>query len=469
MKNKVLNIIRIIISILLLFFCMYFFKRITELNLIPTKYYIIIIIFTSILTILSIIFLFIKRTWTRVVSIILMIILFCVFVFGIFFCNEIISFFDKGFNNNLVETTTYDVIVLKNSNYNKIEDINNKNVGYLFKDKNVNSNMKGRFNFKEYDSSINMYNDLINNKIDSILINDAYIDIFSEHYKDFDTTTKIIYHFDKKKKNTKKKEVKKVEPINILISGSDSRNYSIVNKSRSDVNMIMTINPNTRKVLLTSIPRDYYVKLHGTSGLNDKLTHSGIYGMDMTRETLEDVFNIKISYTVKVGFNSVINLVNTIGGIDVYSDITFNSSHIKGWTVKQGVNHFNGEQALAFSRERYAYIEGDRHRVQNQQLVLEAIFNKVLSDKKLISKYDQILSALSDFYITDVPDSYVKLLVKKELSDSGNWTVIKQKVDGQGAYLETYSMPGRKLYVMIPNQNIVNECTNKINQVILGE
>ena len=233
--------------------------------------------------------------------------------------------------------------------------------------------------------------------------------------------------------------------------------------------MIMTINPTTRKVLLTSIPRDYYVKLHGTSGLNDKLTHSGIYGMDMTRETLEDVFNIKIDYTIKVGFNSVINLVNSIGGIDVYSDITFNSSHMKGWVVKQGTNHFNGEQALAFSRERYAYIEGDRHRVQNQQLVLEAIFNKVSSDKKLISKYDEILKALSDFYITDVPDSYVKLLVKKELTENGKWTVIKQKVDGEGAYLETYSMPGRKLYVMIPNQDTVNECSNQINKVILSE
>ena len=329
--------------------------------------------------------------------------------------------------------------------------------------------MKGSFNFKEYDSSINMYNDLSNNKIDSILINDAYLDIFNEHYKGFDDSIKVIYHFDKKKINTKKKEVKKVEPINILISGSDSRSYSIVNNSRSDVNMIMTINPTTRKVLLTSIPRDYYVKLHGTSGLNDKLTHSGIYGMDMTRETLEDVFNIKIDYTIKVGFNSVINLVNSIGGIDVYSDITFNSSHMKGWVVKQGTNHFNGEQALAFSRERYAYIEGDRHRVQNQQLVLEAIFNKVSSDKKLISKYDEILKALSDFYITDVPDSYVKLLVKKELTENGKWTVIKQKVDGEGAYLETYSMPGRKLYVMIPNQDTVNECSNQINKVILSE
>ncbi|MBP3841983.1 MAG: LCP family protein [Bacilli bacterium] len=463
------KVFKIIISLLLVSFCIYFFKIVTDLNLIPTKFYIVTIVITSILTILSIVFLFIKKTWTKVVSIILMIILFCIFIFGIFFCNKIISFFDKGFNNNLVETTTYDVIVLKNSNYNNIKDLNDKSIGYLSKNKSVNSNLKGSFNFKEYDSSINMYNDLSNNKIDSILINDAYLDIFNEHYKGFDDSIKVIYHFDKKKINTKKKEVKKVEPINILISGSDSRSYSIVNNSRSDVNMIMTINPTTRKVLLTSIPRDYYVKLHGTSGLNDKLTHSGIYGMDMTRETLEDVFNIKIDYTIKVGFNSVINLVNSIGGIDVYSDITFNSSHMKGWVVKQGTNHFNGEQALAFSRERYAYIEGDRHRVQNQQLVLEAIFNKVSSDKKLISKYDEILKALSDFYITDVPDSYVKLLVKKELTENGKWTVIKQKVDGEGAYLETYSMPGRKLYVMIPNQDTVNECSNQINKVILSE
>lgn len=265
------------------------------------------------------------------------------------------------------------------------------------------------------------------------------------------------------KDNKEKFDIKKV---NILISGSDSRNGKIVSKSRSDVNMILSINPSTHKILLTSIPRDYYVKLHGTKGNKDKLTHAGIYGINMSKETLEDLFNIKIDYTIKVGFNSLIELVDLIDGIDIESDITFNSSSIKGWTVNKGINHFDGKQALAYSRERYAYKNGDIHRIQNQQQVLEAIMNKMFNNKSLLLRYNKLLESLSNLYVTDIPNSYIKLIVKEQLTNMESWNIEKQYLKGSNSKKETYSMPGIKLYVMVPDNNSVKSASNNINLLL---
>lgn len=265
------------------------------------------------------------------------------------------------------------------------------------------------------------------------------------------------------KDNKEKFDIKKV---NILISGSDSRKGKIVSKSRSDVNMILSINPSTHKILLTSIPRDYYVQLHGTKGNKDKLTHAGIYGIDMSKQTLEDLFNIKIDYTIKVGFNSLIELVDLIDGIDVDSDITFNSSSIKGWTVNKGINHFNGKQALAYSRERYAYKNGDIHRIQNQQQVLEAIMNKMFNNKSLLLRYNKLLESLSNLYVTDIPNSYIKLIVKEQLTNMESWDIEKQYLKGNNSKKETYSMPGIKLYVMVPDNNSVKSASNNINLLL---
>ena len=443
-----------------------------DLNMIPNKYFYLGIIILLVLNIISIILLLGKKIIMKIVGIILSIIILGTSTIGIFYTDKVDNLLSKAFDNNKVEITGYGVIVLKDSNYNKIKDLKDSNMGYL----SINGNdylniIEDKIDSKmiKYNDVYTLYEDLLNKKIESFVIDKAYLDLLEDKYPDIDEYIKIIYTYEVEEELTNNHKVESLDVVNILISGSDARTDKIAERSRSDVNMIMTINPKTHTILLTSIPRDYYVQLHGRTGLKDKLTHAGIYGVNMSRDTLADLFNIKIDYTIKVGFKSVEEVVDLIGGIDVYSDITFKSYHIKGWTVPQGMNHFNGKQALAYSRERYAYTDGDIHRVQNQQQVLEAIIEKIFEDRSLLKKYDKILESFSDLYRTDIPEDYIKLMVKNQLEDMASWKVERQYVVGSGAMLETYSMPGWTLWVMIPDEASMNSAKAKINEVYNAE
>lgn len=469
MKKNILNIIKLLIILTSLFLTTYFIKTINDLNILPNKYYYIVVIGIILLNIISIILINIKKIYTKIISFIIYILIIIITLIGIRYGKQTIEFIKINFDNK-TESTIYNVIVLNKSNYQDIIELDSKNIGYFKTEENEYlEKLQEEINpiLIEYETPFNLYDELLNKNIDAIIINEAYLDILEEY---IDMDIRVIYSFEinQEKKETNN-ELTELKNVNILISGSDSRSGIISSKSRSDVNMIMTINVETKTILLTSIPRDYYVQLHGTTGTKDKLTHSGIYGMEMTKETIEDLFNIEIDYTIKVGFKSVINMVDLIGGIDIESDLEFVSHCKDGGAerthVKKGMNHFTGAQALSYARERYAYIEGDRHRILNQQQVLEAVMNKVFSDKSLLLKYDELLSAFSSLYITDIPSEFIQEFIKKQINDMSKWNVIKQSVNGTGSSMQTYSMPGRKLYVMIPNMTTVNKATEKIKEV----
>ena len=474
MKRNTWSIIRVIILILDIIMSGYLVKMIINLNMIPNKYLILGIIVLILLNIISAILLLGNKIITKIIGIILSIIIIITSFIGVIYIDSVDNLLSKAFNNNKIEITGYGVVVLKSSNYKDIKDLNNKKMGYL----NININSNDYLdkisnivnsNMIEYDDVYSLYEDLLNKKIDSFIIDKAYLDLIADEYNDIDDNIKVIYTYEVKTKLETNNQINSLDSINILISGSDARTDTIAERSRSDVNMIMTINPKTHTILLTSIPRDYYVQLHGRTGLKDKLTHAGIYGVNMSKDTVADLFDIKIDYTIKVGFKSVEEVVDLIGGIDVYSDITFNSYHIKEWVVKQGMNHFDGKQALAYSRERYAYSDGDIHRVQNQQQVLEAIIEKIFKDKSILKKYDKVLASFSQLYRTDIREEYIKMIVKDQLENMNSWTIIRQYVVGSGAMLETYSMPGRNLWVMIPDEESMETAKNKINAVYSGE
>jgi LCP family protein required for cell wall assembly len=210
--------------------------------------------------------------------------------------------------------------------------------------------------------------------------------------------------------------------------------------------------------------------LHGTNGYKDKLTHAGFYGIDMSVNTLEDFLGIKIDYYVKVGFQSVIKLVDLVGGIDVYSDTAFYSHCGDGGAqkvyVKVGMNHFNGAQALSYARERYAYYTGDIHRTQNQQQVIEAVLNKMVTNKSLLLKYDSLLNSFSELYKTNIPKELITLVIKNQINDMSGWTIEKQSLNGYHSSGYTYSWANKLLYVMQPDYNSVNSGVNKINEVL---
>ena len=471
MKNKINNIIKFIYLIITLLISLNFIRVVNNLNILPNKYLILFISIIILLNILNIILTLIKRIWTKIISIIIGLLLISISIIGTIYINDTKDFLDSSFNNNIKEITTYNYIVLNNDKYNSLEDLSNKKIGYFVseKDKEEIINNIDNYNLtkKEYLDLYELYKDLSSKKIDVILIDSAYLDILSEDNKNLYEDIKIINEFNIETILSNKEEIiAELKPINIYISGSDSRSKTIYNKSRSDVNMILTINPNSKDILITSIPRDYYVQVHNQIGLKDKLTHAGIYGLDISEKTIEDLFNIEIDYSIKINFNAVTEVVDLVGGVDIYSDITFNSYHKKGWVVKKGWNHMDGTKALAYSRERYAYASGDRHRIKNQQQVLEAVLKKVMTNKKLLLQYDELLSSLSNLYRTTIPKEVITLFVKEQLNDMATWNFDSYRVNGSNASLPTYTAPKSKRYVMIPYEEDIEKAHNKIVSVL---
>ena len=251
------------------------------------------------------------------------------------------------------------------------------------------------------------------------------------------------------------------EPFILYISGSDSRG-DITETARSDVNILVIVNPKTFKILLVSIPRDYYVQLHGTTGTKDKLTHAGVYGIDMSKNTIQDLLGIKINYTVKVGFNTLLKVVDAVDGVDIDSDTAFKRGDCN---FIKGKQHLNSECALAYARERYTYSSGDRHRGQNQQQILTALIHKV-SDPHYLVRYPKILEAAQDSFEASLTFDEITSFARYQLSELRGWRVESISLDGTGAMLPTYSMGAQPLYVMQPDMKTVTNAQKKIAEYL---
>ena len=247
----------------------------------------------------------------------------------------------------------------------------------------------------------------------------------------------------------------------MYISGIDTSG-SISKVSRTDANILLTINTNTHEVLLTSIPRDYYVTLHSKKS-KDKLTHSGIYGINETVSTVEDLLDTDINYYLRVNFTTVIKLVDTLGGIDVYSDYDFTRGN---YHFKKGYNHVDGDAALVFSRERKLLAGGDNQRVKNQQHVIEAIMKKALNSKTILTKYTSILNSLEGSFQTNIEQDDISSLVKEQLNSMSSWEIKNNALTGTGASKSTYSMGSTLVYVMIPDESSVSSAKEKIQDTM---
>lgn len=461
-----------IVILLSIFFSYY----LNKLDLLPSKYLLLVLLLVVIFDIIATLFIFSKRKVFNIIGIIIFIIL-CLFLsFGIYYFNSTNNFIDKTFKVIDEDILEYYVIVKEDTSYNTIKDINNKKVGLVYSNKDIDIKCLDKIrkdifiNEKEYDNYTLLVNDLLNDEIDSIIINYSIYNILVENMSNFNNI-KIIDKITVTGKisveeNSKiKEEIKNNKPFNILISGIDTRG-DISNVSRSDVNIIITVNPSTYEVLLTSIPRDTYVKLHDTTGLNDKLTHAGIYGIDMLKDTIEDFLSIDINYYVRINFDSLIALVDEIDGIDIDNDIAF-----KGYTryFDAGLIHLNGKEALEYSRERKKMPEGDFTRGRHQEKIIEAIINKITSDKKLLLNYSTIMESLSNLFETNIPDELFKNYVKRQIDNMKSWSVYSIDIKGYGSSSETYSMPGWILYVMIPNDDSINSASRIINGMISGK
>ena len=260
------------------------------------------------------------------------------------------------------------------------------------------------------------------------------------------------------------------EPFSVYISGIDVYG-EITAESRSDVNIIATVNPNTKEVLLTTTPRDYYVEIPGVSnGYKDKLTHAGTYGVASSVATLEQLYEVEIPFYVRVNFTSLIEMVDILGGIDVKSDLAFTTGPESGCIVevKEGINHFDGKQALAFARERHSLADGDNQRGKNQQKIIEALIDKAASPIILL-KLPQLLDKAGEYTDTNMATSQIQELARAQLTGLGGWKVHSLAAEGTGKKAYCYSYSGGSLYVTVPDETSVANIKDAMNRIEAGE
>ena len=367
----------------------------------------------------------------------------------------------------------YSVIVMNNNTYDDIEQLSDKNISYYISNKEDKEEVLNKLNEKvistteETEDYGELVKKLYSNRTDAILMEESYTGVLEESYPNFKTETKVLYTIEiKTKTETIVKEVNvNKDTFNIYITGIDTYG-SISSVSRSDVNIIATVNPKTHQVLLTTIPRDYYVQLDGTEGsYKDKLTHAGIYGVEKSIKTLENLLSIDINYYVKVNFSSLERIVDSLGGVDVYSEYTFTGC--EGTNFVRGYNRVNGTQALEFARTRKTVVGGDRTRGINQQALIQAILKKSTS-KEIITKYTNLLSSLEGSFQTNMSTDKMTDIIKKQIDEMSSWNVTSISLDGQGSSELTYSYPSQELYVMIPDEETVENAKTKIREVENG-
>lgn len=316
----------------------------------------------------------------------------------------------------------------------------------------------------EYQDNDTLIDALYAKDVKVIVINEANRSPIEEYYKTFSDDTRVL---NTHKVETVIQEDEKLDditktPFNVYLSGIDVYG-SIKATSRSDVNVIVTVNPNTKQILLTSTPRDYYVPLTVSNGIPDKLTHAGIHGVDCSIGTLENLYGIDIDYYVRVNFTSVRKIVDLLGGVKVYSDYDFTSDW--GPSFKKGYNQVNGKQALAFCRERHHFANGDYQRGRDHQHMIEAILNKAMSPD-ILPNYADLLKTASKNFQTNMSTKEITALAKMQLNDMSQWTIKYTNAAGQGASKTTYSYQSRKLYVCVPDYNSVAKITKRINKVL---
>ena len=384
-----------------------------------------------------------------------------------------------GLTSRLNETSNYSeysmsVVVLKDSEINSVTQLDsavaptktdNENIQKLLAD--IKSSQNTDLTVEQSSSYLAAYKSLIAGDTKAIVLNSVFENIIESEYPDYASKIKKIYT----KGFTKKVEAPKTlksQSFNIYVSGIDTYG-SISSVSRSDVNILMTVNRATKKILLTTTPRDAYVPIaDGGNNQKDKLTHAGIYGVDASIHTLENLYGLDINYYVRLNFTSFLKLIDLLGGIDVYNDQEF-TAHTNGKYYPAGKVHLDSEQALGFVRERYSLADGDRDRGRNQQKVIVAILQKLTSTEAL-KNYSTIIDSLQDSIQTNMPLETMMDLINAQLESGGTYKVNSQDLKGTGRMgLPSYAMPDSNLYMMEIDDSSLASVKAAIQDVLEGK
>lgn len=406
-------------------------------------------------------------------------------------------------NNSYID---YSVLALKKSSYKKIDDVDDKIIGYYVDDKYNESaqkqlNKKVDVKYVGYSSVNELKNALLVKEVDAMLIMDSYLELddasneeeleempmdegehavssedqqLLDRIENFDSNSKTIYRFKVRVDNSKKSKKIDLEKgsFAIYVSGQDSYASSVSETSRSDVNLLMVVNLKSKQILLLSIPRDYYINI-SSKGAYDKLTHISLYGSEEAMSSLGDLLDVSVDYYVKFNFTTFMKAVEYLLPLDVYSDYDFTTSVYdqtigNSYTFSKGYNHItDGKMALQFVRARKNFAEGDRQRGINQSRFLRAVINKA-STPSVLLKYNKILKSLEGTFLTNISNESIQEIAKYVLNNNGSFSINSISLDGSDASRPTYSGGSQALYVMIPDITTIENAKVQIKTVLEG-
>lgn len=475
-----------VITIIVIMLSVVFMGLLAMTKMIPTIYMLIIgIVLAVIAAIIWLLVWHTRYTGRFIGGTVLAVIMIAILAFGGFYINKTRSAI-SNISGETTEVTQMAVYVKSDDAADSVEATAGYTYGILSSlDRentdgavaHLNSQFGTEVQTKEYAGLTELADGILNGEVNAMLLNSGYLSVYEDMdgYTDFSTKIKEVGTVEVESTIQSAEESTPVEPITtanggkvytIYLSGIDTRG-EMTAKSRSDVNIIATVNTDTHEILLVSTPRDYFVPLSISGGAPDKLTHAGIYGIDVCMDTLGMLYDIDINYYFRINFGGFVKVIDALGGITVNSDYDFDSKNILGYHFNKGENYLNGEQALIFARERYAFQEGDRQRGKNQMEVIRGVVKKALSPE-ILTSYSSILSSLDGCFGTNITYEEIAQILQQQLTNGGDWTIVSYSVDGTGATEKPYSM-SQKAYVMVPNYDTVNKAKSLMEKIRNGE
>ena len=494
-ENKVYKVIAILLSIVMIVLMAFFAYQLIKMDILPQNLFIPVILIFVLISLILILWinLMAHGVVSKVFAMIFVLLYTVSMGIGNFYVYKTDGFMQKVTDHKIGDVkNTVSIIVMDDSNIKDLSSLKGKKVGRLNNVDKVGTNKllksvkkkKGSnyFKTKKFDGALSEVEALYNGEIDAMILNESYRGNVTsvEEYEHFSTETRVVYstsyYTTKKNDSLVVSDITK-NPFTILISGNDTTG-DVSELSRSDVNMLVTINPKTSTILLTSMSRDTYVETvcdaDGDTacpeGQMDKITHTGIYGLNTTRQTVEKFYDLKVNYSFRVNFTSVIDVVDALDGIDLNVEEgeqcdLFWANMKPGLPV--GMHHVDGETALAFARERKAYVDGDYQRVRNQQKVMQAIINRAISSSALVN-YTSFINSLESAFETNMTYDEITDLIKYELQAKPNWKFETYQISGLGDELMCASL-GQAASVQVPDLNTVRIAREKIEAVMNGK
>ena len=475
-----------VITIIVIMLSVVFMGLLAMTKMVPTIYMLIIgIVLAVIAAIIWLLVWHTRYTGRFIGGTVLAVIMIAILAFGGFYINKTRSAI-SNISGETTEVTQMAVYVKNDDAADSVEATAGYTYGILSSlDRentdgavaHLNSQFGTEVQTKEYAGLTELADGILNGEVNAMLLNSGYLSVYEDMdgYTDFSTKIKEVGTVDVESTIQSAEESAPIEPITtsrggkvytIYLSGIDTRG-EMTAKSRSDVNIIATVNTDTHEILLVSTPRDYFVPLSISGGAPDKLTHAGIYGIDVCMDTLGMLYDIDINYYFRINFGGFVKVIDALGGITVNSDYDFDSKNILGYHFNKGENYVNGEQALIFARERYAFQEGDRQRGKNQMEVIRGVVKKALSPE-ILTSYSSILSSLDGCFGTNITYEEIAQILQQQLTNGGDWTIVSYSVNGTGATEKPYSM-SQKAYVMVPDYNTVDKAKSLMEKVRNGE